>query len=104
MTYVAFLAIFLGVPLVVLGALQARTIRWPEVVALMGVGAIALLYTTPWDDVIIRQGVWSYPPGRVLGITIGQVPLEECLFYLLQVSLGALAWRAVNQATRLHRD
>ncbi len=53
---------------------------------------MALIYTTPWDDLIIRQGVWSYPAERILGVTIGRVPLEECFFYVLQVVLVGLLW------------
>jgi lycopene cyclase domain-containing protein len=57
-----------------------------------GIAAVALIYTTPWDDLIIRQGVWSYPAERILGVTIGRVPLEECFFYVLQVVLVGLLW------------
>jgi lycopene cyclase domain-containing protein len=96
MTYLAFLLFFLVLPIAVLLGLQIRTLRRREIASMAVVGAIALLYTTPWDDAIIRQGVWSYPAERVLGITIGQVPLEECLFYVLQVALAGLTWRLVR--------
>ena len=52
---------------------------------------IALVYTAPWDNYLIRRGVWSYPPGRVtLSWRIGYVPLEEYLFFVLQPILTGL--------------
>ena len=95
MTYLGFLALFLGVPILVLGALARRrpTERraWTAMAAL---SLIALLYTTPWDNHLVAMGVWGYDPQRVLGITLGWVPLEEYLFFLLQpflVGLWAMA-------------
>ena len=44
---------------------------------------VALLYTTPWDNYLVYREVWGYPPGRVLA-TIGYVPVEEYLFFILQ--------------------
>ena len=28
--------------------------------------ALALAYTTPWDNYLVYKGIWSYSPGRVL--------------------------------------
>lgn len=96
MSYSAFLAYFLVPPIIVLAALVRRRITrgW-----LLGVGvvmALALAYTGPWDHAIIAQGVWSYPAGRVLGPTIGLVPVEEYAFYLLQVALSGLVLLAIQ--------
>ena len=97
MTYLLFLGVFLVAPLLALVLWGGRPSR-RELLAVGVVSALALLYTTPWDDLIIRLGVWAYPPGRVLGLLVGRVPLEECLFYVLQVALVAavtrLAWGA----------
>ena len=51
---------------------------------------VALIYTGPWDNAIILNGVWSFNPGQVLGPVIGVVPLEEYLFYILQVAFTGL--------------
>lgn len=62
----------------------------------MGVLALlALVYTAPWDNLIVLQGVWNYDPNRVLGVAIGVVPLEEYGFYVLQVVLTSLFTCAV---------
>ena len=47
------------------------------------IAAIALLYTTPWDNYVIAIGAWTYPPDAVVG-TIGLVPIEEYCFFVLQ--------------------
>jgi lycopene cyclase domain-containing protein len=50
---------------------------------------IALTYTTPWDNYLVARQIWWYGPERVLG-TIGYVPIEEYLFFLLQPLLTGL--------------
>ena len=50
---------------------------------------VALVYTTPWDNYLIVQGVWSYGEGSVLA-TIWHAPVEEYLFILVQPTLTAL--------------
>jgi len=86
MTYLAFHAVFILPPLVVLLFLAARVApalgpraRW----AMPAVVLIALVYTTPWDNYLVWRGVWYYGADRVLG-TIGWVPIEEYMFFVLQ--------------------
>ena len=50
---------------------------------------LALVYTTPWDNYLVYKEVWGYPPGRVMA-TIGYVPVEEYLFFILQTILTSL--------------
>jgi lycopene cyclase domain-containing protein len=58
-------------------------------IALMG--AVALIYTTPWDNYLIMRGVWSYPEGMVLG-TLGYVPVEEYGFMIMQTLIAGTLW------------
>ncbi|MCW2605713.1 MAG: hypothetical protein JWO60_406 [Frankiales bacterium] len=51
---------------------------------------VALVWTAPWDEHLVRTGVWSYGPDRVLA-TLGSVPVEEYAFVVLLVGLVA-AW------------
>jgi len=70
--------------------------------AWLGIGALSLValgYTWPWDRALIGQGVWGYPPGRVLA-TIGGVPLEEVAFFLIQTWLVGLTAFAVGRGRR----
>ena len=55
--------------------------------------AVALLWTGPWDEHLVREGVWSSPDDRVLA-RLGSVPVEEYAFVALMVLLvGAWALR-----------
>lgn len=51
--------------------------------------ALALIYTTPWDNYIIYHKAWWYRRDAVIG-TIGYVPIEEYLFFIIQTILTAL--------------
>ena len=50
---------------------------------------LATLWTTPWDNLMLYEGVWSYPPDAVLG-RLFLVPIEEHLFFLVQPILTGL--------------
>ena len=90
MTYGQFLLIFLVAPILVLGLVLRRqlTLGYLRVVGIMAL--VAFAYATPWDNLIVAQGVWTYDPARVAGIILGWVPLEEYLFFLLQPVLAGL--------------
>ena len=46
-------------------------------------GCIAFTYTTPWDNLLIYMGGWSYFEDRVLFV-IGYVPAEEYCFFVIE--------------------
>lgn len=93
MTYFEFHLVFLLPPLALLAGRWLRsggsgTRRESFHVLLLA--TIALAWTTPWDNYLVWKGIWSYGPDRVVG-TVGYVPVEEYLFFLLQpVLLGLL--------------
>ncbi|MDX1421019.1 MAG: lycopene cyclase domain-containing protein, partial [Rubricoccaceae bacterium] len=106
MTYLQFHLVFLGPPLLAMGALASR--RWRRGAAERDptwafwlLPLIAFVYTTPWDNYLVANAVWTYPPGAVLA-TIGYVPVEEYLFFLLQPILTGLWYRLVR-STRTER-
>jgi len=85
-----FLLVFLGVPIALFLLLLRGRIA-PRVWGTLALTAgAALLYTAPWDNAIILNGVWSFDPAHVLNVVIGVVPLEEYLFYILQVAATGL--------------
>ena len=111
MTYAGFLLRFLIVPILILGALAYRQRRQSSApllkrgllspaLALTALIVIAVVYTTPWDNHLVASGVWNYDPALVLGITIGWVPLEEYLFFILQPLLTGLGFLLL--ARRMH--
>jgi lycopene cyclase domain-containing protein len=96
LTYLTFLAVFLVVPLSALLAAGAvlpgrhRPATWVQVGGVVTILALALVYTTPWDNYLIAEGVWWYGDGRVVG-RIWHAPVGEYLFIALQSVLVA-AW------------
>lgn len=92
MTYLQFHLIFILPPLFLLVLTSGKLLRriGPRAIpSLAGVVLLAVIYTTPWDSELIRRGVWGYGPERVIG-TIGLIPIEEYLFFILQPLLTGL--------------
>ncbi len=52
-----------------------------RVILVAGLGVTA--YLTVADGVAIHSGIWTLHPNRLLGVNLGNVPLEESLFFLL---------------------
>lgn len=101
MTYFGFLAIFIGIPLLILTGLLVlarqrqydmpdRFRGWPGWAAITALVVIAFTYTTPWDNYLVATGVWWYDPDLVTGIIWGWVPIEEYTFFVVQPILGGL--------------
>jgi lycopene cyclase domain-containing protein len=99
MTYLVFLVIFVCAPSLLFFGVGCYLDRfyangkrdlgwhWRGVAAL---AAIALVWTTPWDNFIVASGVWTYGVDRVVAV-IGYVPIEEYAFFVLMpVYNGAL--------------
>lgn len=93
MSYAAFHLIFLVPAIILLWATLPQSLSslggWRAQWAIPLVAAIAFTYTTPWDNYLVAREVWWYGPDRVLA-TIGYVPVEEYLFFLLQPILTGL--------------
>ena len=96
-SYGQFLIVFLVVPIVGLGWLLRRRLTPAYLRAVAVLATVAFAYTTPWDNLIVALGVWSYDPSLIAGIVLGYVPLEEYLFYLLQTILTGLVLLALRR-------
>lgn len=64
--------------------------KWPTAYSFLLLVFIAVIYTTPWDNYLVATRVWWYDAALVLGLTLGWVPLEEYLFFILQPILVGL--------------
>lgn len=104
MSYFGFLAIFLGVPIVLLTAVLVREWRggrrlsavrsnFPFHLVLLIHIIVAFIYTTPWDNYLVATNVWWYDPNLVTGIVFGWVPIEEYTFFIVQpIMTGLWLW------------
>jgi lycopene cyclase domain-containing protein len=101
MTYLGVLALGLVLPVTALSLLTLLAARrrpaWfksragkAAAAALLAHIALAVAYTTPWDNYLVATRVWWYDPARTMGVTLGWVPLEEYLFFVLQTFLAGL--------------
>ena len=93
MSYFTFHFIFTLPPILLLALVQRQPLAgigglraW---LGLPLIALLALVYTTPWDNYLIWRDVWHYGTERVVG-TLGYVPVEEYLFFLLQPILTGL--------------
>lgn len=50
---------------------------------------LGVLYTTPWDNYIVYHKAWWYRKDAVIG-TIGYVPIEEYIFFIIQTIFTSL--------------
>ena len=89
-TYLQFLGLFLILPIIALLLVLRRELKVLPWAAIGGIALVALIYTTPWDNLLILNGVWTYPRQRVLNVVFGVVPVEEYTFFVLQTVLTSL--------------
>ncbi|BAZ11212.1 hypothetical protein NIES4071_30380 [Calothrix sp. NIES-4071] len=93
MSYFTFHLIFIIPPILLLVWLQRKPFANiggnRAQLAIPLIALMALVYTTPWDNYLVFREIWGYGSGRVIG-TIGYVPIEEYLFFILQPILTGL--------------
>jgi lycopene cyclase domain-containing protein len=94
MTYLRFHLIFNLPLLIILGAMTGQ-VRWStgEAEAFGIVLAAVIIFTTPWDNLAAKWGIWGFPRDKY-SARIGYLPVEEYAFFLLQSANVMLAVRA----------
>ena len=95
MTYLRFHLIF-NLPLLALLA----ALNWPgswtqgEALAFGLVLLAVVVFTTPWDNLAAKWGIWGFPRDKY-SLRLGYLPIEEYAFFLLQSVNVMLAVRAL---------
>ena len=90
MTYARFLALFLLPPLI-LAVLRVRPVfARRHLLFLGGLSLVVLLWTSPWDNAAVAQGLWEFDPQKVSGLWLHRLPVEEYAFFLLQTWVASL--------------
>lgn len=90
MTYLAFLVLFVMLPIGILGLVLRQKLAREHWAALGVLSLVALVWTTPWDNYLVATNVWWYDESRILGIVLGYVPIEEYSFFVLQTFMTGL--------------
>ena len=67
--------------------------RWRRL--LLTLAPVVVVFTA-WDVLAIRAGHWAYDPRQTTGLRIGNVPIEELLFFLVIPTCAILAFEAVR--------
>ncbi len=95
MTYLRFHLLF-NLPLLILLAVLNAPVPWSarEGDALGLVLLAVMIFTTPWDNLAAKWGIWGFPREKY-SLRIGYLPVEEYAFFLLQSLNVILAVRAL---------
>ena len=91
----AFLAVVAGL---VVAAIAAR--RSPRWAAVGLAGALILLMTAVFDNVMISVGLVAYAPGHISGVLLGVAPLED-FAYAVAAAVGLpCLWSLLGRRAR----
>ncbi len=92
-TYLGFELALVVPPLLLLAALSrvhpTATRGRRYAIGVVVIVALAVVYTTPWDNLLIERGAWAYGEG-VTTRHLWAAPIGEYLFFILQPILVAL--------------
>ena len=88
MYYLEFVFTFLLIPAIVLILFKKKRTQ-TDTLGLIIHLIIAVLYTVPWDNYLIKNGIWYYDD-KLITDTIFLIPIGEYLFILLQTTLICL--------------
>jgi lycopene cyclase domain-containing protein len=103
MTYWALNAFFLGAVAVVaiLSLVLRRGPRWASV--LLG-GAILLIFTAVFDNVMIGIGLVGYDQHLISGVFIGRAPIEDFAYTVAAIVLLPSLWSLLTPRSRREND
>jgi lycopene beta-cyclase len=92
MTYAGFLLIFL-IPWIILELYffikYYKENSESTFKGILFLSVMAMIYTTPWDNYLVKNKIWWYGEDKVLAV-IGYVPIEEYTFFILQTIMSGL--------------
>lgn len=89
MTYVVLNLVFLGV--IIGGLLAAKKLSWTP--AMTGTMIILLVATAIFDSVLVGAGIVAYDEAKILGLRVGDAPVEDFFYAVLAGILIPIVWR-----------
>lgn len=98
MTYALFLLLFVALPAALSAFLLRRTLDRRAALPFALLLIVVYAATSPWDNVAVAQGLWSFDPERTWSLRLGWLPIEEYLFFGLQTLLtGVWVWHRLSR-------
>src|SRR5436853_179182 len=70
---------------------------WARPRRLLAALAVPVAVFVVWDVVAIARGHWTYSPRYVTGWDLGNLPLEELVFFVVIPICGLLTYEAVRR-------
>lgn len=95
MTYLLVLGTCLLATLPLELFLRTRVYARPRRLLLTLLPVVAVFLT--WDVLAIRAGHWDFDPDQLTGIRLGELPLEELLFFVVIPCCALLSFEAVKR-------
>ncbi|EWZ33630.1 Squalene/phytoene synthase-domain-containing protein [Fusarium oxysporum Fo47] len=84
---------------VVLAAVYRPLMSRLDVFKLVFLITVAVVSTIPWDSYLIKNRIWTYPPGVVVGLTAWDIPAEELFFFVIQTLNTSLLYMILSKPT-----
>lgn len=100
-TYLIWLFIFIGLPLLAL--LRWRAFLWKQRRALALATFGALVGGWAWDVIAVRFGAWYYDPKHIFGLWYFGLPIEEWL-WIVGTTLFFSALTVILVERKVKRD
>jgi lycopene cyclase domain-containing protein len=94
-SYLLLLAACVVVTLPLEYAFRARVYRRPRRLLLTLLPVVAVFGA--WDAYAIARGHWTYDPRQTIGAALGNLPLEELLFFVVIPTCSLLTYEAVRR-------
>ncbi|GAA4629277.1 lycopene cyclase domain-containing protein [Cellulomonas oligotrophica] len=100
MTYALVNTVFF-VPVVLVAAAAVHRARRrgarPHVPVLLAAGAVMMLLTAVFDNVLVGAGLVGYDPARILGWRIGVAPVEDFAYTVAALVLLPSVWELLRR-------
>lgn len=58
-----------------------------------------LLLTAVFDSIIVGLGIVAYDTEKILGVTIGNAPVEDFFYALLACVIVPVIWKGLNKSS-----
>lgn len=88
-----YLLVNICVVLIILAATSVRRLRLVQLVVLI----IILLITAIGDSLIVGFGIVGYAPSKIMGVYVGNAPIEDFLYTVAVVIFVPALWRILGK-------